>query len=104
MGGGRAQGGFGGSPSGPLSGFGGPSRIFPRFGGGPVGFGGLSAGGFGGAPGGFSGSHAGFGQGMMKRFISPFLCARELLAGRCCGVCPPPIVSVLDNKLPISEE
>ena len=27
-------------------------------------------------------------SGLMKRVLSPLVCARDLLAGRCCGVCP----------------
>jgi hypothetical protein len=103
MGGGMHE----GAPGSGFGGFSGPSRIFPRFGmgggmpGGPGGFGG-------GAPGGsFGGPNGGFGHGIMKRLSSTMICGRNLLAGRCCGVCPmvPSFLSqdIWNNKVPVSQ-
>ena len=110
MGGGMGGGMHGGAPGGMGGGMGGGMH------GGPGGFGGHGMekrfgmgggmhGGFGGAPG---GGFGGFGHGMMKRFSSTMLCAKDLLAGRCCGACtqeetiPKSILNEI-NKMPYGQ-
>ena len=98
---------MGGGMHGGPGGFGGHGmeKRFGMGGGMEGGMGGGMHGGFGGAPG---GGFGGFGHGMMKRFSSTMLCAKDLLAGRCCGACtqeetiPKSILNEI-NKMPYGQ-